>query len=87
MPNGLRARMNFGLVEDLNDFYRNVGSIIEKHCETIVITFQSVTFIIIIPLFRHAKFGLSLTAAVEKTRNTHQGFFLSDVLSSAGRKI
>lgn len=45
-----------GLVEDLNQFYWNVGGIIEKHSETIVISFQPVTFIIIIPLFRHANF-------------------------------
>lgn len=56
MPNGFRARLNFGLAEDLNEFYRNVRGIIGKHSETIVITFQPVTFIIIIPLFRHANF-------------------------------
>lgn len=56
MPNGFRARLNFGLVEDLNEFYRNVRGIIGKHSETIVITFQPVTLIIIIPLFRHANF-------------------------------
>lgn len=47
---------NFGLAEDLNEFYRNVQGIIGKHTETIVITSQPVTFIIIIPLFRHANF-------------------------------
>lgn len=87
MPNGFRARLNFGLVEDLNEFYRNVRGIIGKHSETIVITFQPVTFIIIIPLFRHANFWLLLTiAAVEKPRNVRQFFFpffpRFDVLSS-----
>lgn len=56
VPNGFGARLNFGLVKDLNEFYRNVRGIIGKHSETIVITFQPVTFIIIIPLFRHANF-------------------------------
>lgn len=75
VPNGFRARLNFGLVEDLNEFYRNVRGIIGKHSETIVITFQPVTFIIIIPLFRHANFWLLLTiAAVEKPRNIQQVF-------------
>lgn len=85
MPNGSRARLNFGLVEDLNEFYRNVRGIIGKHSETIVISFQPVTFIIIIPLFRHANFWLLLTtAAVEKPHNIQQFFFLHvfDVLSS-----
>lgn len=77
VPNGFRARLNFGLVEDLNEFYRNVRGIIGKHSETIVITFQPVTFIIIIPLFRHANFWLLLTtAAVEKKRTLQQVFFL-----------
>lgn len=75
MPNGFRARLNFGLVEDLNEFYRNVRGIIGKHRETIVITFQPVTFIIIIPLFRHANFWLLLTAAaVEKPHTVQQVF-------------
>lgn len=87
MPNGFRARLNFGLVEDLNEFYRNVRGIIGKHSETIVISSQPVTFIIIIPLFRHANFWLLLTtAAVEKPHNIQQVFcfFFScfDVLSS-----
>lgn len=88
VPNGFRARLNFGLVEDLNEFYRNVRGIIGKHSETIVITFQPVTFIIIIPLFRHANFWLLLTiAAVEKPRTVQQVFFFPplprfDVLSS-----
>lgn len=78
VPNGFRARLNFGLVEDLNEFYRNVRGIIGKHSETIVITFQPVTFIIIIPLFRHANFWLLLTiAAVEKPRTVQQVFFFS----------
>lgn len=75
VPNGFRARLNFGLVEDLNEFYRNVRGIIGKHSETIVISFQPVTFIIIIPLFRHANFWLLLTiAAVEKPQNIEQVF-------------
>jgi hypothetical protein len=56
VPNGFRGRLHFGLVQDLNEFYRNVRGIIGKHSETIVISFQPVTFIIIIPLFRHANF-------------------------------
>lgn len=76
VPNGFRARLNFGLVKDLNEFYSNVRGIIGKHSETIVITFQPVTFIIIIPLFRHANFWLLLTAeAVETPRNIQQLFF------------
>lgn len=90
VPNGFRARLNFGLVEDLNEFYRNVRGIIGKHSETIVISFQPVTFIIIIPLFRHANFWLLLTiAAVEKPQNIEQVCFFFrfffpcfDVLSS-----
>lgn len=83
VPNGFRARLNFGLVEDLNEFYRNVRGIIGKHSETIVISFQPVTFIIIIPLFRHANFWLPLTiAAVEKPHNIQQVFSCFDVLSS-----
>lgn len=91
VPNGFRARLNFGLVEDLNEFYRNVRGIIGKHSETIVISFQPVTFIIIIPLFRHANFWLLLTiAAVEKPQNIEQVFLFFfrfffpcfDVLSS-----
>lgn len=74
VPNGFRARLNFGLVEDLNEFYRNVRGIIGKHSETIVITFQPVTLIIIIPLFRHANFWLLLTTTAGKPRNI-QGIF------------
>lgn len=81
VPNGFRARLNFGLVEDLNEFYRNVSGIIGKHSETIVISFQPVTFIIIIPLFRHANFWLLLTiAAVEKPHNIQDGGFFPHVL-------
>lgn len=83
VPNGFRARLNFGLVKDLNEFYSNVRGIIGKHSETIVITFQPVTFIIIIPLFRHANFWLLLTAAaVETPRNIQQflGFFSLHIL-------
>lgn len=77
VPNGFRARLNFGLVKDLNEFYSNVGGIIGKHSETIVITFQPVTFIIIIPLFRHANFWLLLTTvAVETPRSIQQVFSL-----------
>lgn len=69
--------LNFGLVEDLNEFYRNVRGIIGKHSETIVISFQPVTFIIIIPLFRHANFWLLLTAAaVEKPHNIEQFIYI-----------
>ena len=85
VPNGFRARLNFGLAEGLNEFYRNVRGIIGKHSETIVITFQPVTFIIIIPLFRHGNFWLLLiTAAVEEPRNMQQVVFFPcfDVLSS-----
>lgn len=46
------------LWKDLNELYRNVRGIIVKRRETIVIRFQPVTFIIIIPLFRHGKFSL-----------------------------
>lgn len=79
----LEQDLYFGLVEDLNEFYRNVRGIIRKHCETIVISFQPVTFMIIILLFRHANFWLLLTiAAVEKPHNIQPFFSRFDMLSS-----
>lgn len=82
VPNGFRARLNFGLVKDLNEFYSNVGGIIGKHSETIVITFQPVTFIIIIPLFRHANFWLLLTTVAVETPHSMQQVFSLFVFSS-----
>lgn len=44
-------------------FHRSVCGIIGKRSETIVISFHAVTFIIIILVFRHAKFTPPFNAA------------------------